>query len=57
MRGFAFPIAPFAYPVFAAVLNTSLSSVQKWEIGDKKPSGPSLKLLNLIERKGLDAVL
>lgn len=43
--------------VFAAVLNTSLSTVQKWEVGDKKPSGPSLKLLNLIERKGLEAVL
>ena len=43
--------------VFAAVLNTSLSTVQKWEIGDKKPSGPSLKLLNLIERKGLEAVI
>lgn len=39
--------------VFAAVLNTSLSTVQKWEVGDKKPSGPSLKLLNLIERKGV----
>lgn len=43
--------------VFAAVLNTSLSTVQKWEVGDKKPSGPSLKLLTLIERKGLEAVL
>jgi putative transcriptional regulator len=43
--------------VFAAVLNTSVSTVQKWEIGAKKPSGPSLKLLNLIERKGLEAVL
>ncbi len=43
--------------VFAAVLNISLSTVQKWEIGNKKPSGPSLKLLNLIKRKGLDAVL
>jgi putative transcriptional regulator len=43
--------------VFAAVLNTSVSTVQKWEIGDKKPSGPSLKLLNLIDRKGLEAVL
>ena len=43
--------------VFAAYLNTSASTVQKWEIGDKKPSGPSLKLLNLIERKGLEAVL
>mgnify|MGYP000170231630 CR=1 FL=1 len=43
--------------VFAAILNTSISTVQKWEIGDKKPSGPSLKLLNLIERKGLESVL
>lgn len=43
--------------VFAAVLNTSLSTVQKWEAGDKRPSGPSLKLLNLIERKGLEAVI
>jgi putative transcriptional regulator len=43
--------------VFAAVLNISISTVQKWEIGNKKPSGPSLKLPNLIDRKGLDAVL
>ncbi len=43
--------------VLAAVLNTSVSSVRKWEAGDKKPSGPSLKLLNLIERKGLESVL
>lgn len=43
--------------VFAAVLNTSVSTVQKWEGGDKKPSGPSLKLLNLIERKGVEAVI
>lgn len=43
--------------VFAAVLNTSLSTVQKWETGDKKPSGPSLKLLNLIERKGLETLI
>jgi putative transcriptional regulator len=43
--------------VLAAVINTSVSTVQKWEVGDKKPSGPSLKLLSLIERKGLNAVL
>ncbi len=49
--------ANFSQAVFAIVLNTSLSTVQKWEIGDKKPSGPSLKLLNLIERKGIEAVL
>lgn len=43
--------------VLAAVLNTSLSTVRKWEIGEKRPSGPSLKLLDLLERKGLEAVL
>lgn len=43
--------------VLASVLNTSLSTVRKWEIGDKRPSGPSSKLLNLLERKGLEAVL
>lgn len=43
--------------VLASVLNTSASTVRKWEVGDKRPSGPSQKLLDLIERKGLQAVL
>ncbi|OWT64159.1 hypothetical protein CEY11_05655 [Candidimonas nitroreducens] len=43
--------------VLAAILNTSVSTIRKWEQGDKKPSGPSLKLLNLLDRKGLEAVL
>ena len=42
--------------VFASVLNTSLSTVRQWEIGDKHPSGPSLKLLDLLDRKGLEAL-
>jgi putative transcriptional regulator len=42
--------------VFAAYLNTSLSTVQKWERGQKKPNGPSLKLLNLVQQKGLEAL-
>jgi putative transcriptional regulator len=42
--------------VFAAVLNTSVSTVQKWEIGEKRPSGPSLKLLDVIGRKGVAAL-
>jgi len=33
-----------------AIMNTSLSTVQKWEIGDKRPSGSSLKLLHPIKR-------
>ena len=43
--------------VFASVLNTSLSTVRQWEIGDKHPSGPSLKLLNLLDRKGLESLI
>jgi putative transcriptional regulator len=43
--------------VFASVLNTSLSTVRQWEIGEKHPSGPSLKLLNLLDRKGLESLI
>ena len=42
--------------VFAAYLNTSVSTVQKWERGEKRPNGPSLKLLSLVESKGLQAL-
>jgi putative transcriptional regulator len=42
--------------VFAAYLNTSVSTVQKWECGAKKPNGPSLKLLNLVDSKGLEVL-
>ena len=41
----------------AALLNTSLSTVRQWELGDKHPSGPSQKLLDLLERKGLEALI
>jgi len=43
--------------VLAAILNTSLSTVRQWEIGDKHPSGPSLKLLSLLDRKGIEALI
>lgn len=42
--------------VFAAILNTSKSSVQKWEIGQKRPTGTALKLLHLVQKNGLEAV-
>ena len=41
----------------ATVLNTSLSTVRQWEIGAKHPSGPSSKLLDLLDRKGLAALI
>ena len=43
--------------LLAMVLNTSLLTVRQWEVGAKRPSGPSVKLLDLLERKGLEAVL
>lgn len=42
--------------VFAAYLNVTPSLVSKWERGEKRPQGPSLKLLSLVDRKGLEAV-
>lgn len=42
--------------VFARLLNTSLSTVQKWEIGQKRPTGTALKLLHLVQKKGLEVV-
>jgi putative transcriptional regulator len=42
--------------VFANYLNVTSSLVSKWERGEKKPSGASLKLLSLVEKNGLGAV-
>ena len=41
----------------ARFINTSVHTVQKWEQGAKKPSGPALKLLHIIDEKGLSGVL
>ena len=35
--------------MFARLLNTSVSTVQKWEIGQKKPTGTALKLIDLVQ--------
>jgi putative transcriptional regulator len=40
-------------PVFARYLNTSESTVEKWETGAKKPSGMALKLLSVVQKHGL----
>jgi putative transcriptional regulator len=42
--------------VFAHYLNVTPVLVSKWERGEKKPSGPSLKLLSLVKNKGLQAI-
>ena len=41
----------------AKVFNISPSAVRQWEIGDKRPSGASKKLYDLIERKGLEVLI
>lgn len=43
-------------PVFARYLNTSESTVEKWESGMKKPSGLALKLLAIVQKHGLDVL-
>ena len=42
--------------VLAHHLNMSKESISQWERGEKRPAGPSLKLLSLIERKGLASI-
>jgi putative transcriptional regulator len=42
--------------VFAAYLNVTPSLVSKWERGEKHPQGASLKLLSLIDKKGLEVI-
>lgn len=44
-------------PVFAYCLNVSKDLISQWERGIKKPAGTSLKLLSLVERKGLGSIL
>lgn len=41
----------------ASVFNISPSTVQKWESGQKKPTGASRKLLDILERKGIEALI
>ena len=43
-------------PVFARYLNTSESTVEKWETGAKRPSGMALKLLAIVEKHGLQVL-
>lgn len=43
--------------VLATVLNMSSESVQKWEQGKTKPQGAALQLLNIIDKKGIAAVI
>ncbi|WP_320203642.1 helix-turn-helix domain-containing protein [Agrobacterium rosae] len=43
-------------PVFARYLNVSKGLVSDWERGVKKPGGPALRLLTVVQKKGLRAI-
>ncbi len=42
--------------VFARHLNVTTGLISQWERGEKKPVGPSLKLLTLVQEKGLESI-
>jgi putative transcriptional regulator len=43
-------------PIFARYLNTSESTIEKWETGAKRPSGMALKLLTIVQKHGLEVL-
>ena len=43
--------------VFAAYLNVTLSTVQKWEQGQKEPSSAASRLLQVVEEYGLGVLV
>lgn len=43
-------------PVFARYLNTSESTIEKWESGATKPQGAALKLLCVTKKHGLEVL-
>jgi len=50
--------AKMSQSVFAGLLNVATSTVQKWEspASGKHPGGAAAKLLQIIEKKGIDAL-
>ncbi len=49
--------AHLSQAVFAQVLNLTVGYVSQLERGTKQPAGPALVLLNVIRRKGIEAIL
>ena len=49
--------AHLSQAVFARYLNLTTGYVSQLERGAKRPTGPALVLLNVIRRKGIDAIL
>ena len=42
--------------VFARYLNVSTGVVSQWERGEKSPSGATLKLLTIVQHRGLEII-
>ncbi|CAG2297508.1 MULTISPECIES: helix-turn-helix domain-containing protein [Burkholderia] len=40
--------------VFALYLNTTTSTIRQWEQGDKRPSGIAARMLQIVEKHGLE---
>jgi putative transcriptional regulator len=49
--------AHMSQAVFARYLNLTVGYVSQLERGAKRPTGPALVLLNVIRRKGIEAIL
>jgi putative transcriptional regulator len=49
--------ARLSQAVFARYLNLTVGYVSQLERGAKRPTGPALVLLNVIRRKGIEAIL
>jgi putative transcriptional regulator len=47
----------FTRDVFAAYLNVSDRAVKKWEQGESKPRGAALKLLSIVDKKGIEVIV
>ncbi|UXH78446.1 helix-turn-helix domain-containing protein [Roseateles amylovorans] len=52
-------IARMSQSVFAAMLNVSVSTVQKWEspTAGKPPHGAAVRLLQILESRGIEALI
>ena len=44
-------------PVLAAYLGVTKTTVAGWEQGSARPRGAALRLLNIADRKGLEAII
>jgi putative transcriptional regulator len=43
--------------VWAKILNVGITTAQKWESGKTHPDGAALKLLNIVQERGITALL